>query len=671
MSEDVKDRILLLRDEIRRHEYLYYVLAQPEIGDEEFDRLMKQLEDLEEKHPELRAPDSPTQRVGGQPLEAFASFEHRVPMLSIGNTYSEAEIREFHNRAVKGLGGVEVQYIVQPKVDGVAVSLHYRQGVFERAVTRGDGKTGDDVTQNVKTIHSLPLILRGEDAPEFLDVRGEIYIPSRAFLKMNEEREEEGEIPFANPRNAAAGTLKLLNPAQTAKRPLDLFIHTIGEISGKTYTEDFALLKALEKWGLRTVPGCTLESSIEGVIERAREWDVKRRELEFEVDGLVVKVNSYAARERLGYTSKSPRWAIAYKFAAEEAETALLAIELGVGRTGAVTPRAILEPVALAGTVIRHATLHNFEEIKRKDIRVGDRVIIQKGGEIIPKVVRVLAEKRDGSQQPYEPEMKCPSCGGEIVREGEEVALRCINLSCPDQLKKRIEHFVSRNAMDIEGVGEKLVNVLVEKGLVARLSDLYRLQHEQLASLERMGDKSAQNTLQGIERSKSRPVDRILFALGVRHVGSHLASALMQDRRSLWELKDLSEEALSSINEIGPTIAESIYHFFHQESNLEELKRLEEAGLRFEQEIAEIPAAQTDDSPFAGKTFVLTGTLAKYTREDASELIRQRGGRTASSVSKSTDFVIAGEKAGSKKSKAEKLGVTILSEEEFDKMIAG
>ncbi|MEW6237515.1 MAG: NAD-dependent DNA ligase LigA [Candidatus Omnitrophota bacterium] len=666
MSEDIKDKIIQLRDDIRRHEYLYYVLAQPEIGDEEFDRLLKQLEDLEEKHPEFRTPDSPTQRVGGQPLESFVSFEHRVPMLSIGNTYSEAEIREFHNRTVKGLGGAEVTYVVQPKVDGVAVSLHYRQGRFERAVTRGDGKTGDDVTQNVKTIRSLPLILRGEDWPEFLDVRGEVYIPSHAFLKMNEEREEEGEMPFANPRNAAAGTLKLLNPAQTDKRPLDLFIHTIGEIAGKTYAEDFALLQALETWGLRTVPGCTLELGVEGVIERARQWDIKRRELEFEVDGLVVKVNSYAARERLGYTSKSPRWAIAYKFAAEEAETTLLAIELGVGRTGAVTPRAILEPAPLAGTVIRHATLHNFEEIKRKDIRVGDRVIIQKGGEIIPKVVRVLAEKRDGSQKPYELETKCPSCGGGIVREREEVAFRCINLSCPDQLKKRIEHFVSRNAMDIEGVGEKLVNVLVEKGLVARLSDLYRLQHEQLASLERMGDKSARNTCSGIERSKSRPVDRILFALGVRHVGSHLASVLMQNRKSLWELKDLSEEALSSIDEIGPTVAESIYHFFHRESNLEELKRLEEAGLRFEQEIAAPPAA---NSPFAGKTFVLTGTLAKYTREEASELIRQRGGRATSSVSASTDFVIAGEKAGSKKSKAEKLGVTILSEEELEKMI--
>lgn len=669
MFQSIERRIQELRDEIRRHEYLYYVLAQPEISDREFDEKMRQLEEFEEKHPEFHSPDSPTQRVGGQPLDEFQTVPHRTPMLSIGNTYSEGELRDFHGRVLKGLGGQSPSYVVQPKVDGVAISLLYREGVFERAVTRGDGKQGDDVTQNVRTIRSLPLKMQGEDIPAFLDVRGEIYMPSQAFLKMNQEREENGEPPFANPRNATAGTLKLLDSKLVARRPLDLFVHTIGEWEGKEYPTDFELMEQLRRWGFRLVPGCTLEQSIDDVVERAREWDRKRHELEFEVDGLVVKVNDFVQRERLGFTSKSPRWVIAYKFAAEEAETTLLNIELGVGRTGAVTPRAILEPVPLAGTVIRHATLHNFEEIKRKDIRIGDRVVIQKGGEIIPKVVRVLTEKRDGSQTEFQPAPVCPSCGSEIIREGDEVAYRCINLSCPDQLKRRIAHFVQRNAMDIEGVGEMLIEALVNKNLVARLSDLYHLKKEDLAALERMGEKSAQNVLDGLEKSKSRPVDRLLFAIGIRHVGSHLASVLLEGRRSIWELKDLSRDELSLINDVGPTVAETVYDFFHQDRNLEELRRLQEAGLPFEQEI--VQRSEISGSPFAGKTFVLTGTLSKYTREDASELIRQRGGKVTGSVSKSTDYVLAGEKAGSKLAKAENLGVSILSEEDFERLLNG
>ncbi len=667
MSQSIERRIQDLRDEIRRHEYLYYVLAQPEISDRKFDEKMRQLEELEEQHPEYRSPDSPTQRVGGQPLDEFQTVPHRTPMLSIGNTYSEGELRDFHGRVLKGLGGQNPSYVVQPKVDGVAISLLYRQGVFERAVTRGDGKMGDDVTQNVRTIRSLPLKMQGEDIPAFLDVRGEIYMPTEAFLKMNQEREENGEPPFANPRNATAGTLKLLDSKLVARRPLDLFVHTIGEWEGKEYQSDYELMEQLRFWGFRLVPGCTLERSIDDVVERAREWDRKRHELEFEVDGLVVKVNDFAQRERLGFTSKSPRWVIAYKFAAEEAETTLLNIELGVGRTGAVTPRAILEPVPLAGTVIRHATLHNFEEIKRKDIRIGDRVIIQKGGEIIPKVVRVLTEKRDGSQTEFQPAPVCPSCGSEIVREGDEVAYRCINLSCPDQLKRRIAHFVQRSAMDIEGVGEMLIEALVNKNLVSCLSDLYHLKKDDLAALERMGEKSAQNVLDGLEKSKGRPADRFLFAIGIRHVGSHLASVLLEGRRSIWELKDLSRDELSLINEVGPTVAETVYDFFHQDRNLEELHRLQEAGLPFEQEILQRP--ETSGSPFAGKTIVLTGTLSKYTREDASELIRQKGGKVTGSVSKSTDYVLAGENAGSKLTKAENLGIAILSEEDFERLL--
>ncbi len=667
MTDSMEERIESLRDEIRRHEYLYYIQAQPEISDQDFDALMHELEKLENQRPNLITPDSPTQRVGGRPLDEFETIPHRTPMLSISNTYSEPELLDYHTRVVKGLGGAQPEYIVQPKVDGVAISLHYRGGLFERALTRGDGQSGDDVSQNARTIRSLPLSLRGEEIPSFLDVRGEIFIPSEAFVRMNQEREEEGLTPFANPRNATAGTLKLLNPKEVSKRPLAFFAHTIGEIEGAEFEDDYPLLQALERWGLKVVPGFSLVSDIEGVIQQAREWDQRRHELDFEVDGLVIKVNQYAQRESLGYTSKSPRWAIAYKFTAEEAETTLLKIELSVGRTGAITPRATLEPALLAGTTIRHATLHNFDEIKRKDIREGDRVIIQKGGEIIPKVVRVLPEHRDGSQIPFNPELVCPSCKSHIVREGDEVVYRCINLSCPDQLKKRVQHFVQRNAMDIEGIGEMLVNTLVEKKLIARLSDLYHLQHDQLSSLERMGDKSAENLLNGLEKSKTRPVDRILFAIGIRHVGSHLARILMNGRASLWELKDLSREDLEAIHEVGSIVAESVYDFFNEERNREELKRLEDAGVQFTQEIP--TETETQESAFIDKTFVLTGALTNYTRDQAAEQIRARGGRVASSVSKNTDYVIAGEKAGSKKTKAEKLGVMILTEEEFQKML--
>lgn len=669
MTQDTHHRIENLRQEIRRHEYLYYVKAQPEIEDRDFDRLMKELEELETQHPELVTPDSPTQRVGGQPLEGFTTVAHRKPMLSIGNTYSEGELRDFNQRILRALGVESLDYVVQPKVDGVAISLIYEEGRFKQAVTRGDGRQGDDVTQNVRTIRSLPLALRGESIPSFLDVRGEIYLPRRGFLKMNEERTAAGEAPFANPRNAAAGTLKMLDPQVVAKRPLDLFIHTIGVIDNSEYKDDFTLIEALEAWGFRLVPGCTLERGIEAVIERAKEWDEKRRELDFEVDGLVVKVNDFAYRDELGYTSKSPRWAIAYKFEAEEAVTRLLDIELGVGRTGAVTPRAILEPVLLSGNTIIHATLHNFDEIKRKDIRVGDAVVIQMGGEIIPKVVRALTNQRDDSQVPFTPELNCPSCGNPIHKDSEEVAYRCININCPDQLRKRIQHFVQRNAMDIEGIGEKLIDALCEKQLARSFSDLYTLTHEQLASLERMGEKSAQNVLDGLERSKTRPLPRVLFAIGIRHVGSHTAELLIEGRASLWELRNLSREALEAIHEIGPTVAESVHQFFQEERNLEELRRLEAAGVRFTQEVTE--AAPSEDSPFSGKVVVLTGTLENFTRDEASELIRRLGGRVTGSVSKNTDYVIAGEKAGSKLKKAEQLGVPVLTEEEFKGMMVG
>lgn len=667
MNMDVRKNIGQLRDEILHHEYLYYVMAQPEITDQEFDALLKQLHVLEGEYPQYKTPDSPTQRVGGQPLEGFETVEHRVRMLSISNTYSPQEVQDFHRRITKDLDR-EPEYLIQPKVDGVAISLIYRNGLFERAVTRGDGERGDDVTQNVRTIRSLPLKLKGKNIPTYLDVRGEIYMPHRVFAKLNKDREEAGEALYANPRNTTAGTLKQLDPNAVAKRGLDLFAHTLGEVDGIQFESDYDFMQSLHQWGFKVVPEYSLAKTIDDVLNAAIEWEQKVKKLEFEADGIVIKVNRYAQREELGYTSKSPRWVIAYKFAAEEAVTKLLDIDFGVGRTGAITPRAILEPVLLAGTTIRHATLHNFEEIERKDIRIGDQVVIQKGGEIIPKVVRVLPEHRDGSQIVFQPKMECPSCGSRIVREGGEVAYRCINLNCPEQLKKRLEHFAMRNAMDIEGLGEQLVAVLVDKEMVKRLSDLYHLNVEDIAALERMGEKSAQNLMNGLEASKSRPAGRILFAIGIRHVGSHLASVLVKGSTSLWDLKELSVDELNAINEVGPTVAESVYNFFHEDSNLEELHRLEEAGVRFE---IDTPAktVATADSPFAGKTVVLTGTLANYTRDEAKALIEKAGGRVTGSVSKSTDFVIAGENAGSKYDKAQSLGVTILTEVEMKGML--
>lgn len=662
MSASARGEIESLREQIRRHEYLYYITAQPEISDQDFDALMKQLEALEAEHPQYISPESPTQQVGGEPLSEFHTISHRVPMLSISNTYSEGELRDFHARLLKTLEVDDMDYVVQPKVDGVAISLIYREGRLERALTRGDGKQGDDVTQNVCTIRSLKQTLEG--APDYLDVRGEIFLHAKGFERMNREREEAGEAPFANPRNATAGTLKMLDPKIVKKRPLDLFVHTLGEIEGAEFKTDAEFMNACESWGLRLVPGWSVTRGIEALSKAVEEWEQKRHELDFEVDGLVIKANSFRYREQAGYTSKSPRWVIAYKFTAEEAETKLLGIDLNVGRTGAITPRAILEPVLLAGTTIRHATLHNFDEIKRKDIRIGDRVIIQKGGEIIPKVVRVLTEKRDGSQEAYEPEKFCPSCGDEIQKsKDDDVVYRCINLNCPDQLKRRIEHFVQRNAMDIEGVGEMLIETLCDQKMTSCLSDLYFLEKDALAELERMGEKSAQNVIDGLERSKQRPPDRLLFAIGVRHVGSHLAEVLMRGRTSLWELQHLSEEELAAIHEVGPTVAESVYQFFQQQHNVDELKRLEEAGLKFEQETSQTNAPA--DSLFNDKTFVLTGSLENFTRNQAAEMIRARGGRVTGSVSKSTDYVICGDSPGSKRDKAEKLGVTILSEAEF------
>ncbi len=669
MNDPILKEIEALRSEIRWHEHLYYVLAQPQIGDTEFDESMKRLEALEALHPEYASPDSPTRRVGGEPLEGFETVEHKIPMMSIGNTYSEGELREFHDRVLRGLEEAAPTYIVEPKVDGVAIALHYRDGRLERALTRGDGRRGDDVTVNVRTLRSVPLRLETKSPPTFLDVRGEIYMPRSGFARLNQDREDQGLNVFANPRNATAGTLKLLDSGEVAKRPLAIFLHSIGEVDGAVWDRHSAAYEALARWGLRVIEGHILCNGMQDILERVALWDSKRHELDYDIDGVVLKVDDFRKREILGATSKAPRWVIAYKYKAEEAVTTLEDIQLGVGRTGAITPRAILAPVRVAGTVVRHASLHNFDEVRRKDLRIGEKVVVAKAGEIIPQVVRALVEERTEASTKWEPEMHCPSCGSEIVKLGDEVAHRCVNISCPDQLKKRIAHFVQRNAMDIEGIGEALIDAFVEGKMVERLSDLYRLEAEPLAAMERMGEKSAANLLGALETSKTRPPSRLLYGLGIRHVGAHVADVLLAGRSDLFQLAELSRESLEDIHEIGPTVAESVADFFGQRANLDELQRLREAGCAFTQDIS--TEENLSQSPFVGKVIVLTGSLQGFTRAEAKSKIQALGGRVTGSVSKKTDFVLAGKDPGSKQAKAEKLGVEIIDETRFREILEG
>lgn len=673
MDQQTLKDIEALRKEILWHEHLYYNLAQPQIGDNEFDELMKRLEALEAEHPDCDSSESPTRRVGGKPLEGFETVEHRVPMMSIGNTYSEGELREFHDRVQRGLEETAPTYIVEPKIDGVAIALHYREGRLERALTRGDGRRGDDVTANVRTLRSVPLRLNTDSPPAFIDVRGEIYMPRTGFARLNRDREDRGLNVFANPRNATAGTLKLLDSSEVAKRPLMIFLHSIGEIEGADWDRHSAAYKALSGWGLRVIEGHILCDGMQDILEQVTLWDSKRRELDYDIDGIVLKVDDFRKREILGATSKAPRWVIAYKYKAEEAVTTLLDIQLGVGRTGAITPRAILEPVLVAGTVVRHASLHNFDEVRRKDLRVGDKVVVAKAGEIIPQVVRAIVEERTETGKEWEPEMHCPSCGSEIVKLGEEVAHRCVNISCPDQLKKRIAHFVQRNAMEIEGIGEALIDALVNERMVARLSDLYRLEAEPLAAMERMGDTSAANLLDALEASKTRPPSRLLYGLGIRHVGAHVAEVLLAGRSELLELANLDREALEDIHEIGPTVAESVADFFGQKANLDELRRLQDAGCTFTQELP--TEDDISQSPFTGKVVVLTGALEGFTRAEAKARIQSLGGRVTGSVTQKTDFVLAGKETdkgpSAKQVKAEKLGIEIIDETRFQEILKG
>ncbi len=659
-KEVAKREIERLRKEINYHNYRYYVLNDPVISDYEYDMLVKRLKDLEDEFPEFITPDSPTQRVGGEPLKEFLTVTHDPPMLSLDNTYSYEELREFDKRLRKSIR--TINYLGELKVDGVAVSLKYKNGIFYQGATRGDGNRGDDITANLKTIKSLPLRLL-TDEPDFLnlEVRGEVFITKKQFMEMNKLREEKDEPLFANPRNAAAGSLKLLDPKEVASRKLDIFIHTVPNPPAKRYTSDLTVLKRLSEIGFKVIPHSGLLPTIDDVIGFCEEWKDKKEELPYEVDGIVIKVDNFAQRKELGETIKSPRWAVAYKYPPKQATTRIKRIYVQVGRTGVLTPVAEFEPVFLSGTTVTHATLHNFEEMKRKDIKVNDTVIIEKAGEIIPQVVKVVKDKRTGKEKEFPIPKHCPVCGGNVFKEKEEVAYRCVNVSCPAQIKRRIEHFASRKAMDIENLGEKIINLLVEKGLIKDFADLYFLKREDLLELERMGEKSVQNLLNAIENSKNRPFHRVLYALGIRHIGIGGAQILANHFPSIDLLAKASYEELSQIPGIGPIIGESIKNFFSDKNNLSLIAKLKRAGVKLSEEKRE--------KRLSGKTFVITGTLKNFTREETHELIISQGGNIGSTVSKKTDYLVVGAEPGSKLAKAHSLGVKVISEEEFLKLI--
>ena len=656
---EARERIDELRAEIERHNRLYYIDAAPEITDREYDQLLQSLEELEQQFPEFASPSSPTQRVGGAPREGFESVRHSTPMMSLSNTYSKEELVEFDRRISKLIPDESFDYILEPKIDGVAISLRYENGELVRAVTRGDGTTGDDVTSNVRTIKSIPLRLADMMPPTALEVRGEIYMDTTGFVKLNEQRQEAGMEPFANPRNACAGSLKLLDPAEVAKRPLDAIFYGTGELNGVSFDTHEQMLQTLKGYGLRITPDYWLSETIEEVLDQLDTLESMRHEFPFEMDGGVIKVNDRRLYEALGYTAKSPRWAVAYKYEPEQAETTLHTITIQVGRTGVLTPVAELEPVQLAGTTVKRATLHNEDEIRRKDIRIGDRVVIEKAGEIIPAVVKVLTEKRTGAETDFAMPTACPICGGEVEKREGEVALRCINLQCPAQVKSWIAHYASRGAMDINGLGESLVEQLVDSGLVKNPAELYTLKKVEVLGLERMGEKSADNLIHGIEESKRRPFEKVLFGLGIRHVGKGAATILSNEFKNIDALMTADIEKLESIHDIGPIVGKSVVEYFRARDTRAVIDQLRTAGVTFEQ----VETGRSNE--LEGLTFVLTGSLETMTREEGGDRIRARGGKVSSSVSKMTSYLVAGASAGSKLTKAEGLGVTILSEKQF------
>ncbi|WP_324669812.1 NAD-dependent DNA ligase LigA [Geochorda subterranea] len=663
---DVLERVRALRDQIAYHDYRYYVLDAPVISDAEYDALMRELRELEQRHPQLVTPDSPTQRVGGAPLPEFGSVRHRTPMLSLDNAYSVEELRAWAARVARLLPGEPVSFVTELKIDGLAISLEYEDGRFVRGATRGDGTVGEDVTQNLRTIRSIPLRLRC-DGPVSLDVRGEVYMVKSAFARLNEERARRGEPLFANPRNAAAGSVRQLDPSVTAGRPLDIFCYTLAYLEGMelppTHWERLQLLREL---GLRVNPHVRRCESLDEVVDYIEYWSHRRHELDYETDGIVVKVDRIDQQERLGATAKSPRWAIAYKYPAEQAVTRVLAIDVNVGRTGALTPVAVLEPVRLGGTTVSRAGLHNEDIIRKLDVRVGDWVKVQKAGEIIPEVVEVLKERRSGQEHPFQMPESCPVCGARVVRPEGEAIWRCVNRQCRAQLVEGLIHFASRDAMDIEGLGPALVTQLVERGLVSSPADLYRLDVDRLATLERMGPKSAANVVGAIQASKGRGLARLLYALGIRHVGEGTARDLARHFGSIEAIMQASVEELMKVPDVGEVVARSIREFFDEPANRRLVQELASLGVVTTQAREPRPSAA---SPFVGKRVVVTGTLARYSRREVEELLASLGAQVSGSVSAKTDYLVVGESPGSKLDKARALGVTILDEPTFYRVL--
>jgi len=662
-ANEAAKHVARLRKEIAEHDRRYYQEAAPTISDREYDRLYRELVDLETQFPDLATPDSPTQLVGGKPLPTFSQVQHRSPMLSLDNTYSEDEVASFYARLERLLPNQKIPVVIEPKVDGVAVSLLYEKGKLRYAATRGDGVVGDDITQNVRTIRQVPAELRG-NAPAVLEVRAEVYMDKGGFEKLNEERRKADLPLFANPRNAAAGSLKQLDSRIVAQRPLGIVCYGTGLIEGVEIELHSKIFSFLKKVGLPATERWWVANSIAETLSAIRELDKVRRDFPYQTDGAVVKVDSLGQRQRLGFTAKSPRWAIAYKYEAERVETRLLDILVQVGRTGTLTPVAVLEPVLVSGSTVARATLHNEDEIKRKDIRIGDVVVIEKAGEVIPAVVEVKTAARTGQERKFRMPITCPVCSGKIVKDGGQVALRCINARCPAQLKRRIAHFASRGAMDIEGLGEMMVEQLVSRELVRDASDIYELDARKLGSIERMGEKSVANLLAAIEKSKTRPLWRLIFGLGILHVGVSASRALAAHFGGLDRLMDASIEELQRIPDVGEVVASSIRDFFQEPRNRQMIGRLQKLGVKPEVELKK----ETADSAIASTTWVITGTLSQ-SRDEIAEMIISRGGKVSGSVSKKTNFVLAGEEAGSKLDKAKELGIRVLTEAAFRKML--
>ncbi len=660
--EQAQKRIEELRQIIREHDYRYYVLDDPIVSDEQYDQWMRELLKLEEQFPQFVTPDSPTQRVGGEPLPFFTKVEHSSPMLSLANAFDEQDLRDFDQRVQKAAQGMPVHYVCELKIDGLAVSLRYHEGRFQLGATRGDGQIGEDITQNLKTIRSLPLRL---NKPVTLEVRGEAFMPKKEFERLNAERAKKGEPLFANPRNAGAGSLRQLDPKLAAERSLDLFLYGIGSRQlDEELTTHLEMLDYLAELGFKVNPHRRRVSKIEEVYQYIEEWDKKRTSLPYEIDGIVIKVDDLTLREKMGSTAKNPRWAIAYKFRAEEAVTILREIEVKVGRTGAVTPTAILDPVSLAGTTVKRASLHNEDMIREKGIMLGDHVIVKKAGDIIPEVVGVIVEKRTGKERPYQMPTHCPECKSKLVHLDEEVTLRCIHPACPAQTREGIIHFVSRGAMNIDGLGEKVVTQLFTHGLVRDVADLYYLSKEDLLALERMGEKSVQNLLTAIEASKQNSLEKLIFGLGIRFVGAKGAKILAKHFVTIEAFLQATEEELLSLDEIGPKMASSILAYIQQPEVKQMIARLKAAGVKMVY-TGPVDAPKTGDNYFSGKTVVVTGTLSQMSRKEATQLLESLGANVTNSVSKKTDLLVAGEKAGSKLQKAKSLGIPILDEASF------